>query len=176
MWLPTPQVFHLSWLQILKGLLKTFIQKQLEQAGFFFLGGGGQWDASPFQSDGNNGPSSHKKAFSLVAQIVKNLPAMQETRVLSPGQEVPRRKAWQPPPVVLPGESQGHRSLVGYSPWVSEGKTRFSNQRTPMHKPSLSVWYQGRILDLRVGILNYRMLNHGLINQPHKRKGASLYC
>ena len=41
-WLPTPQVFHLSWLQILKGLLKTFIQKQLEQAGFFFfLGGGG---------------------------------------------------------------------------------------------------------------------------------------
>ena len=24
---------------------------------------------------------------------------------------------WQPTPVLLPGESHGHRSLVGYSPW-----------------------------------------------------------
>ena len=24
---------------------------------------------------------------------------------------------WQPPPVFLPGESHGQRSLVGYSPW-----------------------------------------------------------
>ena len=28
----------------------------------------------------------------------------------------PRRKAWQPIPVFLPGESHGQRSLVGYSP------------------------------------------------------------
>ena len=28
----------------------------------------------------------------------------------------PRRKAWQPIPVLLPGESHGQRSLVGYSP------------------------------------------------------------
>ena len=27
------------------------------------------------------------------------------------------RKAWQPTPVFLPGESHGQRSLVGYSPW-----------------------------------------------------------
>ena len=27
------------------------------------------------------------------------------------------RRKWQPPPVLLPGESQGGRSLVGYSPW-----------------------------------------------------------
>ena len=32
-----------------------------------------------------------------------------------PGQEDPWRKAWQPTPVFLPGES--HRSLAGYSPW-----------------------------------------------------------
>ena len=28
-----------------------------------------------------------------------------------------RRRKWQPTPVVLPGESHGQRSLVGYSPW-----------------------------------------------------------
>ena len=27
------------------------------------------------------------------------------------------RRAWQPTPELLPGESQGQRSLVGYSPW-----------------------------------------------------------
>ena len=26
-------------------------------------------------------------------------------------------RKWQPTPVVLPGESHGQRSLVGYSPW-----------------------------------------------------------
>ena len=30
--------------------------------------------------------------------------------------KIPWRKAWQPTPVFLPGESQGQRSLVGYSP------------------------------------------------------------
>ena len=29
----------------------------------------------------------------------------------------PWRRAWQPTPVFLPGESRGQRSLVGYSPW-----------------------------------------------------------
>ena len=27
------------------------------------------------------------------------------------------RRKWQPPPALLPGKSQGQRSLVGYSPW-----------------------------------------------------------
>ena len=30
---------------------------------------------------------------------------------------IPWRRAWQPTPVLLPGESHGQRSLVGYSPW-----------------------------------------------------------
>ena len=29
----------------------------------------------------------------------------------------PWRRKWQPTPVFLPGEPQGQRSLVGYSPW-----------------------------------------------------------
>ena len=31
--------------------------------------------------------------------------------------KIPWRRAWQPVPVFLPGESHGQRSLVGYSPW-----------------------------------------------------------
>ena len=54
---------------------------------------------------------------SLVAQRVKCLPAMWETHVLSLGWEDPRRRKWQPTPVLLPGKSRGRRNLVGYSPW-----------------------------------------------------------
>ena len=41
---------------------------------------------------------------------------MQETRVQSLDGGSWRRE-WQPAPVFLPGESQGQRSLAGYSPW-----------------------------------------------------------
>ena len=47
---------------------------------------------------------------SLVAHMVKNLPAMQETWVPSLGWEDPLEEAWQPTPVFLPGES----------PWTEE--------------------------------------------------------
>ena len=50
---------------------------------------------------------------SLMAQRVKNLPAMQETWV----GKIPWRREWHPTPVFLPGESYGQRSLVGYSSW-----------------------------------------------------------
>ena len=49
--------------------------------------------------------------------MVKNLPAMQETSVLSLDQEDPLEKEWQPTPVLLPGEFHGQRSLAGYSLW-----------------------------------------------------------
>ena len=54
---------------------------------------------------------------SLVAQMIKNLPAMQETQVQSLGQEDPLEKEMATTPVFLPEESHGQRSLVGYSPW-----------------------------------------------------------
>ena len=31
--------------------------------------------------------------------------------------KIPWRRAWQPTPIFLPGESHRQRSLVGYSPW-----------------------------------------------------------
>ena len=54
---------------------------------------------------------------SLVAPMVKNLSAMQETWVQSLGQEDPLEKGMQTTPVFLPGEFYGQRSLAGYSPW-----------------------------------------------------------
>ena len=38
--------------------------------------------------------------------------------------KIPWRKAGQPSPVFLPGESQGQRNLVGYSPWVAKSWTQ----------------------------------------------------
>ena len=73
---------------------------------------------------------------SLVAQIVKNPPAMQDS---IPGFDplrkgwkkvgawttgfdpwvgkIPWRREWQLTPVFVPGESHRQRSLEGYSPW-----------------------------------------------------------
>ena len=54
---------------------------------------------------------------SLVAQMVKTPPAMQETQVQFLSQEDPWRMEWQPILVFLPGEPLGQRSLEGYNPW-----------------------------------------------------------
>ena len=55
---------------------------------------------------------------SLVAQMVKNLPAMQETQGSIPGSgRSPREGKWQPTPQFLPGGVHGQRNLLGYSPW-----------------------------------------------------------
>ena len=46
---------------------------------------------------------------------IKNLAAIQKTRVPSLGQEDPWRREWQPTPVFLPGKSGGRRSLAVHS-------------------------------------------------------------
>ena len=53
---------------------------------------------------------------SRVAQMVKNLPAMQEIGVQSLGQEDHLENGMETP-VFLPGEFHGQRNLAGYSPW-----------------------------------------------------------
>ena len=54
---------------------------------------------------------------SLVAQRVKRLPAMQETRVHSLGWEDPLEKEMATHSSIPAGKSHGQRSLVGCSPW-----------------------------------------------------------
>ena len=56
------------------------------------------------------------KLMSLVAQMIKNLPAMWETWVQSLGWEAPLEEGMAATPVFLPGESHGQRSLVGCCP------------------------------------------------------------
>ena len=47
-------------------------------------------------TEGENWEGYHSHIGWMVAQMVKNLPAMQETQVQSLGQEDPRRREWQP--------------------------------------------------------------------------------
>ena len=60
---------------------------------------------------------------SLVAQLVKSLPAMQETLVQFLGWEDPLEKGTATIPVFLPGEFHGQESLVSYSPGVTKSQT-----------------------------------------------------
>ena len=52
----------------------------------------------------------------LVDQMVKNLPAMQETGFNPSVGKIPWRREWLPTAVFLPGEFHGQRSLAGHSP------------------------------------------------------------
>ena len=63
------------------------------------------------QSVGSNG------LVFKVAQMVKYLPAMQETWVCSLGQEDPLKKAMATYSSMLAWRIHGQKSLAGYSPW-----------------------------------------------------------
>ena len=72
---------------------------------------------------------------SQVALLVKNLSANAgDTRDsgFSPWVgKIPWRRAWQPTPVFLPGESHEQRTLAGFSPWVcKESDTSEATEHT----------------------------------------------
>ena len=52
-----------------------------------------------------------------MAQLVKNLPAVQEAWVQFLGWEDPLEEGMQLTPIVLPGEFHGQRNLVGCGLW-----------------------------------------------------------
>ena len=82
---------------------------------------------------------------SLVAQTVKRLSACNVGDLGSaPGSgRSPGEGKWQPTPVLLPGESHGGRSLVGYnSPWDAKSGTRLSD--LPFTFSKTMPVYQGR--------------------------------
>ena len=60
---------------------------------------------------------------SLVAQTLKNPPAMQETWVQHLGQEDPLEKGTATHSSILAWRIHGQRSLVGYSPWGHKKST-----------------------------------------------------
>ena len=91
-------------------------------------------------------------ALSLVAQTVKNLPAMQEYECqcyslrlgIDPRSPVlPWRREWQPTPVFLPGELHEQRSLVGYSPYgATESDTTEHTETAPTSDHQHLLWFQ----------------------------------
>ena len=84
---------------------------------------------------------------SLIAQLVKNLPAIQETPVRFLGQEDPLEKEMTTTPVFLPGESHGQKSLAGYRPWGRRVRHDWvTEQRAPLSlefsiSPSIPLCY-----------------------------------
>ena len=77
-----------------------------------------------------------KQGF-LVAQSVKNLPAMRETRLDPWVGKIPWRTEWLPTPIFLLGEFHGRRSLAGYSPWGRKGSDT-------TERLTLSLLFKGR--------------------------------
>ena len=74
----------------------------------------------------NSNTRGNNKGTSLVTQMVKNPPAMQETRVRPVSREDPWRREWLPTLGFLPGEPHWQRSLAGYHPWAAKNWTRLS--------------------------------------------------
>ena len=52
--------------------------------------------------------------------------------------KIPWRRKWQPTPVFLPGESHGHRNLVGYSSWGCKESDRTEHAHMHTHTHALS--------------------------------------
>ena len=89
--------------------------------------------------------------FSLVvAQMVKHLPAMQETEFNRWVRKIPWRRKWQPTAIHLPGKFHGWRSLVGYSPWgrkeldTTEGLHFHFSRRSDWEQNIQSIFPEGR--------------------------------
>jgi len=55
---------------------------------------------------------------------------------------IPWRRAWQPTPVFLPGESHGQRSLVGYSPW-SRKELDMTERLSTAHSTEANMGFSG---------------------------------
>ena len=72
----------------------------------------------------------------LVAQMVKNLPAMQRPGFDPWIRKIPWRREWLPTPVFLPGESHGQRSLVGTVHGVTKSQTRLNDLHFPFYTPN----------------------------------------
>ena len=62
-----------------------------------------------------------------------------------PGGEDLWRRAWQPTPVFLPGESHGQRSLAGYSP----GGYKESDMTEHTHDGDKGLWESHSLVFLR---------------------------
>ena len=80
-------------------------------------------------------------------------PACQRRRHgFNPGVEkIPWRRAWQPTPVFLRGESHGYRSLAGYIHWVAQSRTQL--KQLSIHTVYSGYWSLVRHMVLKIFIV-----------------------
>ena len=69
---------------------------------------------------------------------------MWETRVHPWVGKVPRRRKWQPTPVLLPQKYHGWRNLVGYSPWGLKELATTERLHFHFHFTLISLWLESR--------------------------------
>ena len=82
-----------------------------------------------------------------MAQQVKDLPAVQETRRCGFDPwvgKIPWRRKWQPTPAFLPGKSLGQKSQMGDGPWGHKRNT--TEQINKNNKASLETFFQFQFL------------------------------
>ena len=60
--------------------------------------------------------------------------------------KIPWRRAWQRTPVFLLGESQGQRSLAGYSPWGCKESDMTEVTQHSLQMPPAELWKSYMIL------------------------------
>ena len=75
--------------------------------------------------------------------MLKNLPAMHETRFHPWVRKIPWRREWQPTPVFLPGEFPIQRSLAGYSPWYHK-ELNMTERLTHTHTRTHRLAFRGQ--------------------------------
>ena len=74
------------------------------------------------------GETEKSYGFPLMAQLVKNPSAVQETAGFDPWVgKIPWRRERLPIPVFCPGEFHGQRRLTGYSPWGQRKAVKTTN-------------------------------------------------
>ena len=114
--------------------------------------------------------------------MVKHLPAMQETQVWSLGQEDPLEKEMAIHSSILPGESHGQRSLVGYSPWghkESDTTERLTHTH-PIYITYILIYGNRKILHFTIictwrgmihfSSVNWDFLEHDTLHHFHRQR------
>ena len=96
-------------------------------------------------------------------QLIKDLPAMQETLFNSWVAKIPWRRDRLPTPVFLPGESHAQRSLASYSPWGSKESDVTEQLGIAQH----GLW-QPRLGCLQLAWLLY--IHHRVAQRTHATK------
>ena len=108
--------------------------------------------------------------LSLMAQWWRICLPLQEMRVWSLGRcgKIPWRRAWQPTPVFLPGESHGQRSLAGYTPWVhKESDTTEATEHKHIH---LSIY-----IHIFMSVIVYMFIHRHTDTHTHSFSSRLIY-